>query len=189
MSTASQKANNAFVCSWREKQLLDGYSGEIHPDSRVLDVGCGNGTIGKSVADAFQAHVEGADVVNMLSFPLSFHALPEAWNTFPEKSFDVVMLNDALHHMRPDIQISTLRHALRVGKKILIFDTYPTLLAKVLDLIMGSAIYKGREAIPLTHKTPEAWCECIKKLGYTPTYRAVSKPFFFYPLHHFVIVV
>ncbi|MDO8594557.1 MAG: class I SAM-dependent methyltransferase [bacterium] len=189
MHTHSKEDNNAFVCSWREKQLLDGYRGEINSGSRVLDVGCGNGTIGKAVADAFHANVEGADVVNMLSFPLSFHALPDAWNTLRDKSFDFVMLNDALHHMEPEIQISTLRHALRVGKKVLIFDTHPTLLAKALDRMMGYLVYKGREAVPLTHKTPEAWCQCLKEMGYTPTFRVIPKPFFFYPLHHFVIVV
>lgn len=179
---------NSRVCSWRREQLLRAYLGEIPRGSRILDVGSGSGAIGKAVADTFQAIVEGADIENFLAYDLPFHFLPQDWQKWPGGSFDTVMINDALHHMKPDIQVSTLREALRVGKKVMIFETAPTLLAKILDVVMGNFIFRGREAIPLTHKDIKAWNDILESLGGEVSARDLPKPFFLYPLRHFVII-
>lgn len=188
MAVFAEKRSSSFVSPWRARQLLDGYRGEIPSGSRVLDVGCGSGMIGTAVAEAFQARVEGADIENLLVRDLPFHKLPESWAKWPDGSFDVVMVNDALHHMAPEVQSSTLRHALRVGRKVLIFETRPTLAAKAADLIMAYLIYGGREAVPLTHRDPEDWGRLLKELGCQAKVRDLPKPVFFYPLHHFAII-
>ncbi len=179
--------SSPFVCSWRKRQLLEAYRGEIPAGCRVLDVGCGSGAIGKAVVDTFQAKVEGADIVNLLVHDLPFHILPDSWKKWPEQAFDVIMINDALHHMEPETQLFTLRQALRVGRKVLIFETHPTVLAKVADVVMGYFIYGGREAVPLTHRDPEIWCRILEELGCRVNRRDVLKPSFFYPLRHFAI--
>jgi 2-polyprenyl-3-methyl-5-hydroxy-6-metoxy-1,4-benzoquinol methylase len=180
--------NGSFVCSWRVKQLLDGYRSEMPAGSRVLDIGCGNGTMAETVAKEFGVKMEGADITNMLTADIPFHQLPESWSAWQGGSFDIIMINDALHHMPPEIQIATLRDSLRVGKKVLIFDTCPTLVAKIADLIMGGAVYRGKEEIPLTHKNPTEWRQILEKLGAQVKEIPVSKPFLFYPLKHFVLV-
>lgn len=189
MNAVARNLNRSspFVCSWRLRQVLGVYRGEIPVGCRILDVGCGSGTLAKAVAEAFGATVEGADIVNLLVHDLPFHLLPASWERWPEKSFDVVMINDALHHMEPKTQLSTLGQALRVGKKVLIFETYPTLLAKIFDVIMGYIIYGGREAVPLTHKNPETWCRTLEGLGCRANLLDLPKPFFLYPLRHFAI--
>ncbi len=181
---------NILVSSWRRRQLLEAYTlgGVFSPGVLVLDIGCGNGEMGRAVAQAFGVRVEGADIVNLLEEDLSFHALPESWEKWPVQYFDVTMLNDALHHMSPDTQISTLGHALRVGKKVLIFETRPTMLAKFLDVVMGRFVYGGRETITLTHREPEAWTQILKELGWRTRLYDLPRPFF-YPLRHFVLVV
>jgi len=180
--------NSAFVCSWRERQLIDSFSGEVPKGSRVLDIGCGNGTMGYAVEKAYGAKVDGADITNMIVGTMPFHKLPESWATWPDKSFDIVMINDALHHMTPEIQMATLRDSLRVGKKIIIFDTRPTLLAKTADVVLGFLVYWGKEVVPLTHRDSEEWKQLLHGLGAKTHEHPVAKPFFFYPLKHFVIV-
>lgn len=174
----------------RKRQLLEAYARAkvFNAGDLVLDLGCGNGAMGKTVAETFQCKVEGADVVNLLIENLPFHILPKSWEKWPAQSFDIVMINDALHHMKPEIQISTLRAALRIGKKVLIFDTHPTLPAKILDVLMGYIVYGGREAVPLTHKDPQAWTRLLEALGCRTTLYDLTRPSFFYPLRHFVLV-
>src|SRR3989338_10144616 len=102
--------------SWRKRLLMEAYTmrGVFRPGDSVLDIGCGNGAMGKAVADTFRVKVEGADVINMLTEDLPFHALPQSWEKWPGQYFDAAMLNDALHHMTPDTQRVTLSQALRV---------------------------------------------------------------------------
>ena len=188
MARTETERSRAFVSSLRTKQLLAGYRGEILPGSLVLDVGCGSGTMAKAVEETCGAKIEGADITNLLVQDFPFHKLPEAWETWPDRSFDIVMINDALHHMTAVIQLDTLRESLRVGKKVLIFETYPTLVAKALDLIMAYIIYHGHEVVTLTHKSPEAWCEILAGLGCRVETRSISKPSVLYPLRHFAIV-
>lgn len=140
------------------------------------------------MAESFRAAVEGADIVNLLTCDMPFHELPEAWGQWAAHPFDVVMINDALHHMSPAEQLSTLRHALAVGKKLLIFDTRPTLFAKIADVVMAYLVYRGREATPLTHRGPHAWKQILAGLGFRATVLGVNKFPFFYPLRHFVII-
>lgn len=189
MSSSNEiKRSSSFACSWRARQLLASYSGEILPGFRVLDVGCGNGAIGRAIAESFRATVEGADVVSLLTHDMPFHKLPEAWEQWTTRPFDVVMINDALHHMSPAEQLSTLRHASAVGRKLLIFDTCPTMLAKIADVVMARIVYRGREAVPLTHREPYVWMQILAELGFRAAMLGVDKFPFFYPLRHFAIV-
>ena len=176
---------------WRKQQLLEAYTrGRIFsPGDSVLDIGCGNGAMGKAIADTFRVKVEGADVINMLTEDLPFHALPQSWEKWQGRYFDEAMLNDALHHMTPDTQRATLGQALRVGRKVLIFETRPTLLAKFLDVVMAYIVYRGRETVTLTHRAPEEWSEILKELGCRVNIYDLTRPFFFYPLRHFILIV
>lgn len=179
-----------LASSTRTRILLDGYSHDIARGANILDLGCGNGAIGKAVADVFEAaSMVGADVQNFLQHDdISFHLLTDQTLPFDNDAFDIVMLNDVLHHTLPDRQTDSLREAIRVGRKVLIFETEPTLLAKGLDVVMNWVVYWGREATPLSHRTPEAWAALIGGLGAKCRVKQLSVPLY-YPLRHFTVVV
>ena len=67
---------------------------------------------------------------------------------------------------------TSLSEAMRVANKVLIFETYQTLIAKVADLIMACVLYSNREAMPLSHRRPDDWADLISALGW----RDVSVP-------------
>ena len=183
-----QKPLRLLASSTRTRLLLDGYRHDLARGARILDLGCGNGAIGKAVADMFEASVVGVDVENFLLQDLAFQLVADQKLPFEAESFDIVMVNDMLHHTESDRQADSIREAIRVGRKVLIFETEPTLVAKGLDVVMNWVVYRGREATPLSHRTPREWATLIEGLGARCTVRQLTVPLY-YPLRHFTLVV
>lgn len=147
----------------------------------VLDVGCGNGKFGKSVADAFGAKVSGIDVVDYADaeIPVAFydgHTIPHK-----DKAFDVVILAFMLHHVKHQEEL--LKEALRVSKdKVIIFedvyfspwqwlfvawnDLYTNILFGAVRVIKGEA-GKGLLSIPMpfAFRSVKGWNKVFAKYG------------------------
>lgn len=183
-----QRSLGFLASSTRTRLLLDGYTNAITRGARILDLGCGNGAIAKTVANAFEASVVGVDVENFLEYDFPFRLIADHKLPFDDESFDVVMINDMLHHTASDRQEDSIREAIRVGRKVLIFETEPTMLAKCLDVVMNWVVYGGREATPLSHRTPREWGILIEGLGATCLVRRLNVPLY-YPLRHFTLVI
>lgn len=177
-----------LVSATRLEILLGAYQHHLPPKSRILDLGCGNGEISRAVQERFGAEMTCADVENMLEHPYPFHHV-DRLAEFPPGHFDVVMINDVLHHIPRKDQLDALRSAGRVARKLLIFDTAPTVTAKVLDVVMNYVVYRGREATPLTHRSSGEWAWALTTIGYKPqVVQELTAPLFYYPLRHFLIV-
>jgi 2-polyprenyl-3-methyl-5-hydroxy-6-metoxy-1,4-benzoquinol methylase len=93
----------------------------------VLDVGCGEGEDAMILAK-LGAHVTGLDVspgaidlarqraaINGVSRQTSFVCAPLAAACLPEKSFDVIWIDNVLHHVLDDLD-RTMRHLLQAAK-------------------------------------------------------------------------
>jgi SAM-dependent methyltransferase len=101
-----------------------------HGPLRVLDVGCGDMTL----ADAVSAKLESVDFrcVDIHPCPPSLLETDPRWQRysrfdgvhlpFDDKSFDVVMFSDVLHHVPASIRTPLLVSAARVGRSIIIKD-------------------------------------------------------------------
>lgn len=101
---------------------------------------------------------------------------------FRNQTYDVVMLNDVLHHLEERNQFLILKEALRVGKKVLIFEARPTLSGKLFDILLNKLHYGDLDA-PLTFKNEAGWEKIFKKLNIKyETIRVKSQ--FFYPFSH-----
>ncbi len=97
---------------------------------RVLDVGCGDMTL----ADAVAAKLGAVDFrcVDIHPCPPELLRTDPRWQRysrfdgvhlpFDEKSFDVVMFSDVLHHVPSSIRTPLLRSAAKVGRSIIIKD-------------------------------------------------------------------
>lgn len=173
--------------SVRVQLLLQGYARHLERGTRVLDVGCGNGHISKVVQDRFGVTMECADVEKMLEHDLPFH-LVNGRIDLPSDAFDVAMLNDMLHHVPKSEQLALVLEAARVAPRVLIFDHEPSLVAKVLDVVMNYAVYGGREATPLAHRDARELCTLVSAAGLDCTIQAVRPPLYF-PFRHFILVV
>jgi 2-polyprenyl-3-methyl-5-hydroxy-6-metoxy-1,4-benzoquinol methylase len=175
--------------STRVRLLLEAYAGEIPARSKVLDLGCGNGRISRAVATAYGCDDHGADIENLLEHDLQFHPIVAGVVAVEDQAFDVAMLNDVLHHVTRDRQPDVIRDALRVSRKVLVFEQYPTVLAKVLDVVMAYVVYGGREPLPLSHRGPQDWSSLItREVTRACRVKPVQCPAL-YPLRHFALVL
>lgn len=104
-----------------------------------------------------------------------------------DNSFDAAMLNDMLHHVDKSYQLHIIKEALRVAKKILIFEVEPTLLGKISDVALNKLHY-GALKTPLSFRSKEEWLELFRKMGLEYTVRSVNTPFW-YPFLHVAMAV
>lgn len=79
----------------------------IQPNQRVLDIGCGNGSVAYDVAERAGAQVLGIDLSedniaiahDQYAHPLVRYVLGDALRDLPNETFDVVILSNVLEHM------------------------------------------------------------------------------------------
>lgn len=173
-----------FTLIFRAQRIIEAYKGLISSDSKVLDVGCGNGVIGGMIRESFGCRMAGADILKYAVTDTPFFLIKDGYTLpFKDGEFDVAMLNDMLHHMPYDNQIRILKEALRVAKTVLIFEVKPTLYAKFTDWL-ANKIHNIHMRISLTHRKKEVWEELFRGLGVSFETRVISglAPFSRYPL-------
>ena len=97
----------------------------IEPDSRILDLGCGDGALLGELVREKNAVVQGIElsqesILKCVERGINvFHSdLDSGLKDYPDKSFDYVILNETLQQLiKPDW---VLRDALRCGKKVIV---------------------------------------------------------------------
>lgn len=172
-----------ITSAYRANLILSTYQSLIKPKDRILDAGCGTGVISFHLEKNLNVKISGCDIKNYLVHALPF-TLMKAANKLPFKnrSYDVVMLNDVLHHLEEINQFEILKEALRVGKKVLIFEVRPTISGKLFDIALNKIHYGDLKA-PLTFRTVSGWGGVFKKLNAQSKFIPVKTPFF-YPFSH-----
>lgn len=144
-----------FTSPFRTKLITQAYRPWIKKEDRILDIGCGNGTTSNMIKEKFKVNITCCDVKNYLVPDIPFfHISTSGRLPFPSQSFDLAMLNDVLHHVERAVQVRIIKKALRIAKKILIFEAEPTMLGKIFDLILNKLHYGSLET-PLTFRKKE----------------------------------
>ena len=159
--------HHRYVHLRRVDVLADELARLVPPGSRVLDVGCGDGTIDRAVM-ARREGVEyaGIDVKARPSCAIPFseydgHSIPH-----PDRSFDVVQFIDVLHHT-DDIE-GVFAEAVRVSKRYIILKDHSFAnrvehaIIKWMDWV-GNAPYGVR--LPYNFKDLAYWKELADRFG------------------------
>ena len=131
------------------RKVLPECSSFIKTGSKILDLGCGFGIIGKTFTNSLKVDVTGVDIVDRRAVPLNFHLYNGRNLPFGNNNFDVVFISYVLHHCHDPI--FTLKEAKRVTKeKIIIYEDLPEnlflkLICKIHGFTFASFFQKNQE--------------------------------------------
>src|SRR5271169_4554492 len=107
--------HRTFVFQRRTRVLAAMLAQQIPPGASVLDVGCGDGTIASLIVQLRpDISLQGVEFLVRPECKIPCHAFDGVTLPFPERSFDVCMFVDVLHHAR-DLRV-LLREAARVTR-------------------------------------------------------------------------
>lgn len=177
-----------FTSPFRSKLIVKHFKEWIKKDQKVLDIGCGTGITTKVIIENFKVSVIGCDVANYLMFKIPFYKISKNGKLpFKNKSFDLAMLNDVLHHTEKANQINIIKEALRVAKTVLIFEAQPTISAKIFDTLLNKLHYSALDA-PLTFRSDSDWQELFRSVKLKVIIKKVKSPFW-YPFSHIAIMI
>ncbi len=171
----------SFTQKIRANIIVDCYKRRLLEGKKVLDVGCGNGTVSKVIQESFKLSLTGVDTTSYCKENIHFveMAEPERF-PFEDHSFDYVMFNDVLHHC--DNIKALLIEARRVADKVFIFEDKGSFFMKTLDVSLNYFYLKDMKC-PMNFCTKPEWCDLFESLGFHCEVIDVKYPLL-YPLRH-----
>jgi SAM-dependent methyltransferase len=160
----------------RRVKILAGHLAALIPSgARVLDVGCGDGTVDQLILQQLPGvSIEGIDVLVRPDAKIPVISFDGVRIPHLDGSFDVVMFVDVLHHT--DDPLLLLQEAQRVGRMILIKDHFregflagPTL--RFMDWV-GNAHHGV--VLPYNYWSERQWDDALGIVGLKQKKRIVS---------------
>jgi len=130
-------------------------SQEVPPESKVLDLGCGNGELLDILVRQKQVKAQGIEldegaIYQCVEKGLSvFHGdIDSGLGEYPDKSFDYVILNQSMQQARKVDFV--IQEALRVGEKVIVgFPNFCYIKSRFMFFFRGKA--------PVTKSLPYHW--------------------------------
>jgi SAM-dependent methyltransferase len=121
--SAVRQAHGVFVQGRRVRVLAKVLGEQIPPGAAVLDIGCGDGTIAALIARARpDISMQGVEILPRADCQIPCSSFDGDTLPFGERSFDVAMLVDVLHHTS-DVSV-LLREAARVSRQIVLLKDH-----------------------------------------------------------------
>src|SRR5258708_38826102 len=115
--------HHAFVFERRTRVLAEMLAAQIPQRSSVLDIGCGDGTIGSLIAqlrpDIF---IQGVEFLVRPGCKIACRAFDGSSLPFPDASFDVCLFVDVLHHTQDPAVL--LREAVRGSRSFVLIKDH-----------------------------------------------------------------
>jgi SAM-dependent methyltransferase len=155
----------------RRTKILGGHLASLIPlRARVLDVGCGDGTIDCLIAaERPDVAIEGIDVLVRPGARIPVRPFDGTTIPFPDASFDVVMFIDVLHHTADPRVL--LREAVRVGAAILVKDHFREGFGAGVTLRFMDWVGNAHHgvALPYNYWTKAQWSAAWEEMGIQPS--------------------
>ncbi|MGH8584588.1 MAG: class I SAM-dependent methyltransferase [Gammaproteobacteria bacterium] len=117
---------HAPIYRYRFKELVRCIAQHLREGDQVLDVGCGNGALGRALLDADtcpgDVNVLGLERAKRGGELIEVHAYEGVTIPFADRSFDVVILADVLHHEEDPDRL--IRECMRISRRLLIIKDH-----------------------------------------------------------------
>jgi SAM-dependent methyltransferase len=163
-----ERVHDGVVFGRRVRVLAGHISRLIDSGARVLDVGCGDGSIARAIMELRpDVDIVGIDVLVRPAAHIEVTAFDGRTIPFDDDSFDTVSLVDVLHHTVDPPGL--LREAARVASTVVVKDhlvdgflARPTL--RLMDWV-GNAHFGV--ALPYNYWTADRWRRTATELGLT----------------------
>lgn len=176
-----------FTSTYRTRLIISVYKKWIKQNDNVLDVGCGTGVVTKILGESLPIKITGCDVKDYLLYNIPFIKIKNGRIPVKNKTYDVALLNDVLHHVNKANQEGVIKEAARVAKRVLIFEFEPTLVGKLTDVILNEFHYGDLNA-PLSQRSIKEWGKLFKSLEFKYEAIKLKKPFW-YPFAHIAFML
>lgn len=163
------RLHDGLVFPRRVSVLARRLSSLIPDGARVLDLGCGDGTLGRAVQSLRpDVAMQGADVLIRANPLIPVDPFDGEKLPYNDGAFDAVMMVDVLHHAKDPMTI--LREASRVSRAVLLIKDHlsdPWLAVPRLRLMdfVGNAHHGV--ALPYNYWTRERWRLVFRQVGLT----------------------
>jgi len=174
----------AYITStYRAGLISKTYCKWVDARKKVLDIGCGTGVVADELRKSLKIEIAGCDIDSYLTRNVPFKKM-ENFSIIPYKKgeFNYTMFNDVLHHTEYQNQEKLIKEAVRVSKKVLVFELIPTFTGKISDFLINK-IHNPNMNIPYTYRSPNDWKTLFKSMGLKYKTSFVKKPFW-YPFTH-----
>jgi SAM-dependent methyltransferase len=140
---------------------------QIGRASSVLDVGCGDGTVARDVAERVGAsRVAGVDIKVRKEVAIEVSAYDGLNLPFPDGAFEAVVISDVLHHCKDPGAV--LRETLRVASRVVVIKDHFRF-GPVSDkiLLLMDVIGNAGPAVEVqgTYFAPGEWIDLVTKAG------------------------
>ena len=163
-------ALHAPIYEARLAELVRRITPHLRAGDRVLDVGCGVGTLGKAILGApgcpEGVRVEGLERVKRGGEPIEVHEYDGRTIPHPDGAYDAVILADVLHH-EPDPD-RLLDECARVSRRLLVIKDHQLQgpLARTRISVMDWAA-NAPYGVPCLYRynTPAQWTASHRRLG------------------------
>jgi len=172
----------------RIKRIGDSFINILEPNQNILDIGCGDGSLGKYIESMIDINYYGVDVVvqNTKNDKIFTSNIPYP---FKDKFFDIVILILTLHHFESPEK--GFNEAIRLAKKkiVLLEDVPRNSLErncmKIVDYV-GNKIVSDDIPLPFNFYDDKKWKEIFNKNNLKLVNRKNVYPLPFPRLNHYL---
>ncbi|MES2690579.1 MAG: class I SAM-dependent methyltransferase [Bacteroidota bacterium] len=192
--------HHKYVFLRRIQVISDEIARQMPGNVKVLDIGCGDGTISKMVMEKKPGVTyQGIDIMARPVCAIPFQEYDGTHIPYADNSFDAAQYTDVLHHVPDEIFKNLLKETMRVSNKYLVIKDH--LWANAFDfqtLTFMDWVGNAPHGVKVIYnfKTEKFWMELFDELGLEvvtmnkriPLYPGVFNLFFGRGLHFITVL-